>query len=150
MKLTFFLTGVTGYLGSRIIHQLHMLGGNFYCLKRKSSNTYRIIDLESKINWLDVEDFKVESFFEKNHVDCIIHCATDYGRKVVDRFQTIEANLTLPLKLLHYGSIAGVNCFINTDTVLDKKIDNYSLSKKQFLDWLGKYSKRINIYIFSC
>lgn len=143
MNLTFFLTGVTGYLGSKIIHRLNELGGNFYCLKRRSSNTYRVRDLESKINWLDVEDFKVESFFEKNHVDCIIHCATDYGRKVVDPFQTIEANLTLPLKLLHYGAIAGVNSFINTDTVLDKKIDTYSLSKKQFLDWLERYSKRI-------
>jgi len=143
MNLTFFLTGVTGYLGSKIIHRLNDLGGNFYCLKRRTSNTYRVSSLESKINWLDVEDFKVETFFEKNHVDSIIHCATDYGRKVVDPFQTIEANLTLPLKLLHYGSIAGVNSFINTDTVLDKKIDTYSLSKKQFLDWLEKYSKRI-------
>ena len=142
MNHTFFLTGVTGYLGSRVIRRLHELGGNFYCLKRKTSNTYRVHDLESKINWLDVEDFKAESFFEKNHIDCIIHCATDYGRKVVDPFQIIDANLTLPLKLLHYGSIAGVNCFINTDTVLDKKIDIYSLSKKQFLDWLERYSKR--------
>lgn len=143
MNLTYFITGVTGYLGSEIIHQLEKMGGNFYCLKRRTSNTYRVNDIESKINWLNLEDFEVESFFEKNHIDCIIHCATNYGRKVVDPFQTIEANLTLPLKLLHYGSIAGVNSFINTDTVLDKNIDTYSLSKKQFLDWLERYSKRI-------
>ncbi len=143
MKLTFFITGVTGYLGSKIIHRLNKLGGNFYCLKRRSSNTNRVRELESKIIWLDVEDFKVERFFEKNHIDCIIHCATNYGRKVIDPFQTIEANLTLPLQLLHYASIAGVKCFINTDTVLDKKIDTYSLSKKQFLDWLERYSKKI-------
>ena len=119
MNLTYFITGVTGYLGSEIIHQLEKMGGSFYCLKRRTSNTYRVNDIESKINWLNLEDFEVESFFEKNHIDWIIHCATNYGRKVVDPFQTIEANLTLPLKLLHYGSIAGVNSFINTDTVLD-------------------------------
>jgi nucleoside-diphosphate-sugar epimerase len=143
MHPTFFITGATGYLGSKIIHRLNNLGGSFYCLKRKSSNTYRVSDIESRINWINAEDFEVASFFERNHVDSIIHCATDYGRKLVDPFQIIEANLTLPLKLLHYGSIAGVNSFINTDTVLDKKIDVYSLSKKQFLDWLERYSKRI-------
>jgi len=141
MKRTFFLTGATGYLGSKLIHQLHRFEGKLYCLKRKSSNTYRVQELISEITWLEAEDFDFENFFKKNQVDCIIHCATNYGRKVVDPFSLIEANLTLPLKLLHYGSIAGVTCFINTDTVLDKKIDTYSLSKKQFLDWLERYSK---------
>ena len=144
MDKTYFLTGVTGYLGSKLLRRLEQMGGNFYCLKRKTSDLYRVKDLESRIFWLDLEEFKIESFFAKNHVDCIIHCATDYGRKAINPFETIEANLLLPLRLLHHGAIAGVTTFINTDTVLDKNIDTYSLSKNQFLDWFKKYSNRIS------
>ena len=78
-----------------------------------------------------------------NKIDCIIHCATDYGRKEVDPAQTTETNLILPLKLLHAASMGNVRIFINTDTVLDKRIDSYSLSKRQFFEWLDKYSNKI-------
>jgi nucleoside-diphosphate-sugar epimerase len=84
-----------------------------------------------------------EDFFLTNQIDCILHCATDYGRKKVDPIRTIEANLILPLKLLHAGASNGVSCFINTDSILDKNVSNYSLSKKQFVDWLETYSDRI-------
>ncbi len=142
-KKTFLLTGATGYLGANILRRLVKFEANFFCLKRKSSNIFRIKDLESEIRFFNIEDINFEKLFLDHKVDTIIHCATDYGRKNVDPICIIDANLTLPLKLLHYGSIAGVNSFINTDTVLNKNIDSYSLSKKQFLDWLQKYSKKI-------
>ena len=34
-----------------------------------------------------------------------------------------------------------VKYFLNTDTFLDRRINFYSLSKKQFLEWLKLYSK---------
>ncbi|MFH1968375.1 MAG: NAD(P)-dependent oxidoreductase [bacterium] len=75
----------------------------------------------------------------ENQIDLILHCATDYGRKNVSPLQVIEANLILPIKLLELGKNYGVECFINTDTILDKRINYYSLSKKQFKDWLFVY-----------
>lgn len=65
MDKTYFLTGVTGYLGSKLLRRLEQMGGNFYCLKRKTSDLYRVKDLESRIFWLDLEEFKIESFFCK-------------------------------------------------------------------------------------
>ena len=73
----------------------------------------------------------------------VLHCATDYGRKQVDPIKIIEANLILPLNILHAATRNGVRAFINTDTILDKGVSDYSLSKKQFLDWLESYSNKI-------
>lgn len=72
--------------------------------------------------------------------DIIIHCATDYGRKNVSPLQVIEANLILPLNLLYYAKLNNVSAFINTDTFLDKRINHYSLSKKQFREWFETFS----------
>ena len=68
-----------------------------------------------------------------------MHCATDYGRKKTVPIKVIEANLLLPINLLHLASLNNVDLFINTDTILDKRINYYSLSKKQFKDWLLCY-----------
>jgi nucleoside-diphosphate-sugar epimerase len=140
---TFFITGATGYLGSCVARALIARGDNLFCLKRKTSNLYRISDLEAKLVWLNLETLNFNDFFLRNHIDGIIHCATDYGRKVIDPIQTIEANLTLPLKLLNAAGSAAVPFFINTDTILDKGISNYSLSKAQFSEWLNCYSNKI-------
>jgi CDP-paratose synthetase len=55
----------------------------------------------------------------------------------------LEANLMLPLKLLETGRSNGLKCFVNTDTILDKRVNFYSLSKSQFKDWLKLYSEKM-------
>lgn len=139
----FLMTGATGYLGSHLLRLLVEHGANVTCLKRSSSKLARVADLADKVAWVDVETFDAQVFFPAQRTDYILHCATDYGRKQVDPIRTIEANLILPLKLLHSGAANSVKGFINTDTILDKGVNNYSLSKKQFLDWLVVYSDRI-------
>jgi len=138
-----FMTGATGYLGSHILPNLVDCGHSVYCLKRDSSNLWRLGNLASKVSWVDLETVDFNSFFSEHKIELILHCATDYGRKKTDPIQTVEANLILPLKMLHAAVIQGVHCFINTDTVLDKRINNYSLSKQQFVEWLETYSEQI-------
>jgi len=46
--------------------------------------------------------------------------------------------------LLQLGIEYGVKNFLNTDTVIDKNVNHYSLSKNQFLDWLKDCSSQIN------
>jgi nucleoside-diphosphate-sugar epimerase len=137
------MTGATGFLGSHLLRALLKRGNRVYCLKRGSSRLDRVSDIASKAIWVDVEKINFDDFFAHQHIECVLHCATDYGRKKVDPVRTIEANLILPLKLLHAAASHGVAAFINTDTVLDKRINNYSLSKKQFMDWLESYSNQI-------
>lgn len=119
------------------------LGCVMYCLRRATSNFDRVSDLSSEVTWVDLETTDFNKFFAIHQINYVLHCATDYGRKQVDPNRTIEANLILPLKLLHAAAINGVSAFINTDTILDKGVSNYSLSKKQFVDWLESYSDRI-------
>lgn len=139
---TILMTGATGYLGSNILNSIVKMGGyKVVVLKRSFSNTFRIDNVIDNVVVYNLDEVEIEKIFKENQIDIILHCATDYGRKVVDPMQIIEANLVLPIKLLECGRKHGVKSFINTDTVLDKRISHYSLSKKQFRDWLLSYKK---------
>lgn len=140
---TIFMTGSTGYLGSHLLRSLINNGHKVYCLKRASSNLDRVRDIASQVTWIELETADFNHFFASHKIEYVLHCATDYGRKQVDPSGTIEANLILPLKLLHAAAVNKVGVFINTDTILDKGVSNYSLSKKQFADWLESYSDRV-------
>ena len=97
--MNILLTGSSGFLGSHLLERLISLGFSVICLKRESSNLTRTRHFFEKATWLDIETTDTDQLFFNYQVDCIIHCATDYGRKKVDPIQTIEANLILPLKI---------------------------------------------------
>jgi len=137
------LTGGTGFLGSNILRRLLGLGHELFCIKRETSSLERVKIFKHKIKWFNVETSDFDEIISSYKIEGIIHCATDYGRKQFDPIQTIETNLILPLKLLHAAASNNVLVFINTDTVLDKRVDTYSLSKRQFSEWLEKYSNDI-------
>lgn len=143
VNATIFMTGGTGYLGSHLLRGLVKRGVRVYCLKRASSRLDRVADIASEVTWVDLETTDFNDFFASHRIKYVLHCATNYGRKQVDPSGTIEANLILPLRLLHAAAVNDVAVFINTDTILDKGVSNYSLSKKQFVDWLESYSDRI-------
>ncbi len=143
MKKTILLTGATGFLGSYLLKRLLDEDFEVIVLKRSFSNTSRIEKFLDEVKSYDADKIKFKQIFEENKIDCVLHCATNYGRKNNDPLEIVEANLILPLKLLHEGLKNDLKVFINTDTVIDKRINNYSLSKKQFLDWLKVYSAEV-------
>ena len=134
------LTGSTGFLGSHLLKKLAKNNHSITCLKRKSSNLWRVEDISLQVTWVDIESTDMHQLLIEKNISYIIHCATDYGRKQINPIETIEANLMLPLRLLHASSGTKVSAFINTDTILDKRINHYSLSKSQFVEWLQSYS----------
>ena len=119
------------------------LGHELFCIKRETSSLERVKIFKHKIKWFNVETSDFDEIISSYKIEGIIHCATDYGRKQFNPIQTIETNLILPLKLLHAAANNNVLVFINTDTVLDKRVDIYSLSKRQFSEWLETYSNDI-------
>lgn len=130
-------------MGSNLLRKFLSEGFNVVILARETSDFSRIKENLDKIRVLYVESCDYEKIFKDFRVDAVVHCATNYGRKMESPLSILEANLTLPLKLLQVGKSNGLRCFINTDTILDKRIDFYSLSKSQFKDWLKLYSDKL-------
>ena len=132
---TLLITGATGYLGSALVKKLcndyHIIA-----LKRSTSNTRRIEPFMHKITTCDIDTVPISSIFQKHTIAIIIHTATNYGRKKEDFSQVLESNLSFPLKILDAAAGNQTTWFVNTDTVLPKNANLYSLSKKQLLEWL--------------
>lgn len=139
------LTGATGFLGSHLLAKLLHRGEEVLVLKRSFSNTRRIDPLLAHVRHLDLDTDQdgLDATFRSGRVRTVIHCATDYGRRDTEPYRIVEANIMLPLRLLCLAQKHGTGCFINTDTILDKRISHYSLSKSQFLQWMVFHSSRL-------
>lgn len=138
-KTKVIITGATGYLGSNIVNALHDKY-EFIVFKRRTSKLDRIERVASKLKMYDIEDINETTLLGIN-CDIILHCATDYGRKNSAPIEILEANLLMPLKLVALLQKLNKKIkFINTDTILDKHISAYSLSKNQFKEWMIFFS----------
>lgn len=147
------LTGCTGFLGSRLLHQFLSEGEDVVGLKRSTSLTSRIdTDLgHPRLHLYDVDREDVGAVFAAFPIDTVVHAATQYGREATPLHTILEANLILPLRLAELGIANGTRCFINTDSYFNKNNSSYSslldyaLSKKSLLDWLRKLSPKIRV-----
>lgn len=141
-RQSLLLTGGTGFLGSNLLRRLVADRFDVVLLKRATSNPSRIATLLPSVKTYDIGTGVVERIFDENRIETVLHCATNYGR---DSSPTdiLETNLILPLRLLQLASDRGARCFINTDTILDKRVSEYSLSKRQFAEWLELYGTRL-------
>jgi len=140
-----FITGGNGFLGSNLINKISKKNYILHLLIREKSNISRL-KLNKKIKLLRFKKKNLENFFKKNKYDMIIHCATNYGIEEDNSSNVIYPNLLLPLQLLDLAKKYSVKSFINTDTILNKNISSYTLSKGQFVDWLKFFSKFLNCY----
>ena len=146
MKKNILITGANGFLASTI---LRMNGGqySFIGLIRDHSDLYRIKSIKEGLTLYNIDKVDLETIFEENEIDIIIHTATKYGTETV-QLDTIESNLFFPLKVLDLAIKHKVGVFINVDTcytVEYNRLRSYSLSKSQFLDWSKLQSEHIKV-----
>jgi CDP-paratose synthetase len=141
------ITGVTGFLGSHLAKKLLEQGYDVVALKRKVSQLHRVKSILSEINFYDVEELDFGSLFLiENKIDAVIHTATTYGRDGQSPAEIFATNTAFPLGLLNASITAGVRVFINTDTALDIDVNDYTLSKNQFMQWGRYFSKNNKIH----
>jgi nucleoside-diphosphate-sugar epimerase len=80
-----------------------------------------------------------------------VNTATNYGRTNNSISSIINTNVMFGLTLLEESINQNIKAFINTDTLLDKNINAYALSKSQLLEWMiflsNKNTKMINVKI---
>ena len=139
------LTGATGFLGSHLLEALLNKGHEVVILKRSSSNIYRIQNKIDNVISYDVDLQPLDLAFEEQEIDVVIHTAGRYGRDGCSITKIIESNVMFGVKLLDACQKYNIDTFINTDTLLQSCVDNYSLSKKHFSDWLKQCSDEVQI-----
>lgn len=139
------MTGGTGFLGSHLLEHFISQNHTIILLKRSTSQLTRIRALQNRLCTYDIDTdpSALTRVFEEHKIDTILHCATHYGRDSQPLSKVIEANLTLPLLLLEQAVHYGVRTFINTDTILDKGVNFYSLSKRHCSEWLDFFSQKL-------
>jgi len=162
MIKTVLLTGGTGFIGSFILEKLLDNKIKVILLKLSSSNTWRIDHILSSIKNYNLDEVNLDSIFNENKPDAIIHLATFYKKQHItqDIDSMISANITLPLKLLDFAKDYQVKYFINTGTFFEylsngKPIKEnktkrypfnlYALTKICFEDMLKYHSEIYNI-----
>ena len=142
---TILLTGATGFLGSHLLENFITQGFNVIVIKRSTSVTWRVNHLLSKTKVYDIDKTSLKVIFEHEQPEIIVHTACNYGRGNNGIINIIDSNLILGLNLLENAINNNVKTFINTDTLLPKNVNDYSLSKTQLTEWLQKYSKQIQV-----
>lgn len=142
LQSSILITGATGFLGRNLAARMVRSGYDCVLTYRRSSNLDKIQPLIPFATLVNLDDFTVSQILREFQVRIIVHCATNFGRHSESNINALEPNLILPIKLL--DGVARlkkrIGLFINTDTILDRRISQYTLAKKQFVEWLEHYS----------
>jgi len=141
---TILITGINGYLGSHLAKFL-TASYNIIGLEYSLENLFRIKENDFKV--YSVENGVPEKLFKEQTIDAIIHTATFYGRHDEAVKTIAHANIFIPFDLLDKAIENNCNLFINTDTVLDRFVSTYALTKHQFQEWL--YLRRNEIKVIN-
>ncbi len=139
MTKTVLITGASGFLGYHIVDYCIKKKINVIAVKRKTSNLDRLVNIQEKVQFYNLEENNLSNIFSKHKIDCVIHLATCYDRNNDRWGEVIDCNLSLPIKLAEQCVKHQIKCFINTDTFLSESYNelfSYSLSKKQLNKWL--------------
>lgn len=142
------LTGATGFLGSHLLESFISQGFEVVILKRSTSDTWRINHLLKKIKSYNVDQVSIGIVFEEVRPTVIVHTACSYGRNDETIVDIVNANLIFGIQLMEEGIKNKVQTFINTDSLLPRNVNDYSLSKAQLSDWLQKYAEQIQVVNF--
>ena len=146
IKKTVLLTGATGFLGSHLLSALLEEGHKVVVLKRSTSSILRIHHLMDDIVVYDIDKYELDDIFPHECIEVVIHVATSYSREQRNELDIVDTNIVLGINLLKSAAKHGVRIFINTDTffnvdnLLANHMQAYTLSKKQFIEWLKYFS----------
>lgn len=142
MTKNIFLTGATGYLGRNLLSLINKNDYNIFLFVRESSDLSKI---QTFINDVTL----VRSANELPKIDIFIHMATVYGRKNESKAEILFSNKDWPLSLLEILAHPNMT-FINTDTSLPRDFNDYSKSKKSFIEEVVRVHPSLRIINMVC
>ena len=143
---TILLTGATGYLGGYLGRKLLADGYSVVALYLNRSENFVYDDkYDDKVTKVYLSEMKIDEIFKSYRIDGIIHTATLYGRSGENISDIIKANVIFPVELIRNAINNKVKFFINTDTILNKYVSEYALTKSCVTDWMKMYSDDIKM-----
>lgn len=132
--MNILITGGTGFIGSHLLNKLIHTNHKIFVLKKTTSDTWRIKDIQKKLEFIDFEETRdLEKIFSKNKFELIIHLAAAYiknHKSSEDIIKLIYSNVTFPSILLDVASKHQVKGFINTGTCFEYKLSRSKLTEE--------------------
>lgn len=133
------VTGGTGFIGSRLVKEMLAQGYEVACVCRNNSDFSRVDMVYDQIKWVGNLESDIESAFQENDIEGVIHCATTYGRKGDEFFPVMEANVIFPLMLLKKACVHKAKFFINTDSFFTRELEGaWKVNQKVYMDLYTK------------
>lgn len=138
------LTGATGYLGNRLGRQLLADGHSLVAIHLNHNEKFEFdAKFEKKVTKIYLSDTPIADIFNENKLDGIIHTSTLYGRSGEQVSDMIKANVVFPVELLTNAIKHDTKFFINTDTILNKYVSAYALTKSNLTEWMKMFDDKI-------
>tara|TARA_A100001388_G_scaffold215850_1_gene166365 strand:+ start:9165 stop:10034 length:870 start_codon:yes stop_codon:yes gene_type:complete len=145
--MNIFITGGTGFIGSRLVKKLTALNHRIFVLSRTKKKA------EDNVSYISIDD--VNKTFQEG-IDVVIHMATEYGRSN-DSNSMEDVNYQLPDYLLRLSKEFNVKCFLNTDSFycrypekfqhMQGYIKTKDMFKKKLFEEDVTTLKRVNVVI---
>ena len=106
------ITGATGFIGSYLLRKLCQDNHNIVCLKRASSDLFRVNDIADQVTWINTED-DWECAVKDFKPETIFHLAWN-GVSSNDRiiWETQISNINIQQKLLDLALVCKTTKFI--------------------------------------
>lgn len=143
---TVLVSGATGFLGSHLCRQFVLNGDSVVGLKRPNSDTRRLSDLGGDFRLVNFDDnFLATRAANMPALKTVVHAATCYGRRGESAATVFDANVAYPLSLITLAANASAVNFVNIDTTLPSDLNEYSRTKRHFLNVGNALAKRKGI-----
>ena len=143
---TILLTGATGYLGSHLGKKLLEDGYNIIAIHLNHNEIFEFQEKYSgQVQKIYLSDVSIAEIFEQNKIDGIIHTSTLYGRSGEQLSDMIKSNVVFPVQLIQNAIKNNVTFFINTDSILNKYVSPYALTKSSLTEWMKMFADEIKM-----
>lgn len=110
-----FVTGSTGYVGSKVVAALESEGIATYRLLRSLQSGRRHSQSFLCPSSGDLSSAELTEFFVSNQIDCVVHCANAFDSDPDPGLaeEMLYANFLVPAKVLNSAVDANVETFVN-------------------------------------